>query len=168
MPAHPFALPLHALFRDHHRWLTSRLLRQADDRPDAEDVCSEAFVQVVAARTDPTLIRHPRAFLLKIGQRVLYRRWRERELEARIIEALALAAPEAAPSSEELMVLAQSLIQLDEALFGLPGPVREAFLYSQLDGLGYEEIGRRLGISTRTVARHVKQALHCCWTHGYF
>ena len=83
-------LLLHELFVSQHRWLTSRLLRHADDLHDAQDISSETFEQVVAGRMDPGLIEHPRAFLIKIGQRVVYRRRRERELQARLLEACLL------------------------------------------------------------------------------
>ena len=40
--------------------------------------------------------------------------------------------------------------------------MRAVFLYSQLDGLGYAEIGQRMGLSVRTVQRHFAQALERC------
>ena len=45
---------------------------------------------------------------------------------------------------------------------------REAFLLSQLDGLSYDEIAVQLQMSSRTVARYMKQALSCCWRNGFF
>jgi RNA polymerase sigma factor (sigma-70 family) len=162
------SLSLELLFRDHHRWLVGRLLRHADDAHDAQDICSETFVQVMTGKTDPATIEHPRAFLVKIGQRVLYRRHRERELEARILDALAAGAAQTTLTTEEVVMMAQAISQLDEALFGLPVVVREAFLYSQLDGMAYEDIAQRMHVSVRTVARYVKQALLCCWNNGYF
>ncbi|ROR21375.1 RNA polymerase sigma-70 factor (ECF subfamily) [Comamonas sp. BIGb0124] len=161
-------LLLHELFVSQHRWLTSRLLRHADDLHDAQDISSETFEQVVAGRMDPGLIEHPRAFLIKIGQRVVYRRRRERELQARLLEAVALLAEDTAPSAEELASVTQAVVRLDEALYGLPASVREAFLLSQLDGLSYDEIAVQLQISSRTVARYMKQALSCCWRNGFF
>ncbi|MNL84550.1 putative RNA polymerase sigma factor FecI [compost metagenome] len=53
-------------------------------------------------------------------------------------------------------------MQIDRVLHGLPLPVRSAFLYSQLDGLPQEEIAARLGVSVRTVARYLTQALRHC------
>lgn len=166
--SHPFAASLQLLFSAHHRWLTGRLLRQADDRYDAEDVCAETFFQLVAGRTDPRGIVHPRAFLLQIGQRVLYRRYRQRLLERAMLESLASAPEALAPSPEEQALLVEAIVQLDQALYGLPGAAREAFLYNQIDGLGYEEIAQRLQVSTRTVARYMKQALQCCLRNGFF
>ena len=40
--------------------------------------------------------------------------------------------------------------------------VRRAFLWSQLDGLGYREIAERLQVSERTVKRYMAQAYEHC------
>ena len=44
----------------------------------------------------------------------------------------------------------------------LPRPVRRAFLWSQLEGLGYREIAERLQVSERTVKRYMAQAYEHC------
>ncbi|VFR31559.1 FIG006045: Sigma factor, ECF subfamily [plant metagenome] len=163
--AHPL---LHTLFSEHHRWLTARLLRHVQDRHDAEDLCAETFFQLLFHRTDLSAIEHPRGFLMRIGQRLVYRRYRERELERVCMEALAQGAPETAPSPEELALLVEAVAQLDAALYGLPAAARAAFFYSQVDGLGYDEIARRLDVTPRTVARYMKQALQCCLRNGLF
>ncbi|WYX22854.1 sigma factor-like helix-turn-helix DNA-binding protein [Achromobacter xylosoxidans] len=54
------------------------------------------------------------------------------------------------------------LLRVDTLLAGLPQAVRAVFLYSQLDGLGYAEIGQRMGLSVRTVQRHFALALERC------
>jgi RNA polymerase sigma-70 factor (ECF subfamily) len=42
--------------------------------------------------------------------------------------------------------------------------VRDAFLLSQLDGMGQADIAARLGISLATVKRHIARAmLQCCF-----
>ena len=49
-----------------------------------------------------------------------------------------------APSLETQAILLETLIALDAALECLERPVREAFLWSQLDGLSHGEIAERL------------------------
>ena len=60
-------------------------------------------------------------------------------------------------------LLVEALVAIDRALTGLPAVVKAAFLYSQLDGLSYVEIGRKLALSERTVSRYMKQALRQCY-----
>jgi len=56
----------------------------------------------------------------------------------------------------------EMLLRVDAMLAGQPPAVRAVFLYSQLDGLGYAEIGQRMGLSVRTVQRHFALALERC------
>lgn len=162
------SVQLRELFSLHHGWLTRHLVRRAGDRHDAEDVCADTFCELLFRHTDLTVIQHPRAFLARIGQRLLYRRYRERELERACLEILAQSADAHAPSPEELILLVQSVAQLDAALHGLPLPVRMAFFYNLVDGLSHDDIAARLRVSSRTVARYLKQALTCCRDNGVF
>lgn len=163
--SHPL---LHDLFSQHHGWLTRYLTRHAQDHGEAEDLSSDTFCELIFRRTDLSLIQHPRAFLARIGQRLVYRRYRERELERACLDMLAQTPAEFAPSPEELTMLVESIARLDAALHGLPRAARMAFFYNQVDGLGYDAISARLDVSVRTVARYMKQALVCCQTNGLF
>lgn len=49
-----------------------------------------------------------------------------------------------------------------QALDELPPPCREAFLLNRLDGLTHAEIAARLGVSSKTVQRHIERALSHC------
>lgn len=52
--------------------------------------------------------------------------------------------------------------RLAAALDGLPRRCRDAFLMNRLDGLSHREIAARLGVSSKTVQRHIERALcHC-------
>ena len=51
---------------------------------------------------------------------------------------------------------------VDRSMQSLPAPARAAFLYSQLDGMGHEQIAQQLGVSVRTVGRYLRQAWSCC------
>ena len=47
-------------------------------------------------------------------------------------------------------------------LDGLKPAIRKAFLWHQLEGLGYAEIGQRLGVCQRSVKRYMAQAYEHC------
>ncbi|MNW17309.1 putative RNA polymerase sigma factor FecI [compost metagenome] len=68
-----------------------------------------------------------------------------------------------APSPEEQLQLIEALVAIDKALDGLPMVVKATFLYSQLDGMSYVAIARKLDLSERTVSRYMKQALRQCY-----
>lgn len=153
---------LHGLYVDNHRWLVDMLLRRLRSHGDAQDIASETFCQIVASPADPVTIREPRAYLTRIAKRLVYHLYRRRDLEQAYLDRLAQEAPGHAPSAEQCVMEIEAIIRFDRKLHGLPLPVRRAFLYNLFDDLGHAEIARRLNVSTRTVERHIQQALlHC-------
>nr|WP_255263469.1 sigma-70 family RNA polymerase sigma factor [Pseudomonas aegrilactucae] len=150
-------------FSDHHRWLLQHIQKRLRNRADAEDTAAEAFCQLLVARVDPDSIEQPRAFLSTIARRLIFDRHRRRQLENAYLERLSSLPEQLAPSPEEQLLLVEALVAIDRALAGLPAIVKAAFLYSQLDGLSYVEIGRKLELSERTVSRYMKQALRQCY-----
>ena len=85
-----------------------------------------------------------------------------RSLEQAYLQALAQLPEESMPSPEQRWLLLETLQALDELLDGMAGVVRRAFLWSQLEGLGYREIAERLKVSERTVKRYMAQAYEHC------
>jgi len=154
---------LHQLFNDHHYWLLGRLRARLGCGHDAADMAAETFAQVVAL-PDPQAIREPRALLTTIAKRLIFASWRRQDLERAYLEALAeQSANLAAPSAEEQVQALEVLTTLDRMLEGLSPRGRSAFLYSQLEGLTYAEIGRRLGISAPRVHQYVVKGLSLCY-----
>ena len=153
-------------FSEHHRWLLQYLQRQMRHRADAEDTAAETFCQLLAAKVDLETIEQPRAYLSTIARRLVFDRHRRRRLEQAYLERLALLPEELAPSPEDRFLLLEALSAIDRALTDLPLVVKKVFLLSQLDGLGYAEIGRRLEVSERTVGRYMTQALRQCYLTG--
>ena len=150
-------------FRRSYTWLKSRLWRKVGCQFAAEDLSSEAFVQLSAARQLEE-VREPRALLTTIAQRLVFDFWRRRDLENAYLAELARAADRSVPSEEEKYEMLQMLAELDRRLAGLPPKVRLAFLYSQLDGLTYAEIAVRLDVSVSRVGQYMTNALVHCLT----
>lgn len=147
------------LFASHHGWLLTRLQARLRHLPDAQDLASETFVRVLAGQRPEQLaaLREPRAFLTTVARRLLISFWRRRDLEQAWLEVLAQAPPAFAPSPEERAVLVETLAHVGQALEGLPLKARQAFLLSQLDGLGYQAIADQLAISQSTVRRYMAE-----------
>jgi len=150
------------LYHGHHHWLSGWLRRRLADVEQAADLAQDTFVRVLLSR-DVGAIQEPRAFLTTVARRVLANHYRRAEIERAWLETLAgLPEPVAPPPETRLMIL-ETLCELDRLLDGLPAAVRRTFLLSQLDGLGYAEIGARLGISVSTVKRHMSRAAMQCY-----
>lgn len=160
--ATPKEQTLHALYRDHRSWLENWLHRRMGNAWDAADLSQDTFVRVLASAQPLADLREPRAYLLTVGKRLLSNFYTRRSLEQAYLEALAQLPEESVPSPEQRWLLLETLQALDELLDGLAPVVRRAFLWSQLEGLGYREIAERLNVSERTVKRYMAQAYEHC------
>ncbi len=162
MGKHSAHSALASLYVNYRPWLVDRLRFRLRNQADAEDLASDTFLQAAVSREPVTAIAEPKAYLSTIARRLLFHFWRRRELEQAYLQWLALHADDMAPSPEAVALGVEMLMRVDAVLHGLPPAVRAVFLYSQLDGLGYEDIARRMGLSVRTVQRHMALALERC------
>ncbi|MEE4921983.1 sigma-70 family RNA polymerase sigma factor [Pseudomonas alliivorans] len=160
--AHPaITHTVDGLFRAHNAWLTGWLRRRLGCPHSAADLAQDTFIKVLGAR-DTQQIVEPRAFLTTIARRVLCNHYRRQDLERAYYQALTELPESVAPSEEDRAIILETLVELDQLLDGLPGPVKSAFLMSQVDGLSHGEIASALNISIATVKRHLnKAALRC-------
>jgi RNA polymerase sigma-70 factor (ECF subfamily) len=160
--ATPTEQSLHALYRDHRSWLESWLRQRMGNAWDAADLSQDTFLRVLTSSQQLVDLREPRAYLVTVGKRLLSNFYIRRKLEQAYLDALASLPEDSVPSPEQRWVLLETLQALDELLDGLPPLVRRAFLWSQLEGLGYREIAERLEVSERTVKRYMAQAYEHC------
>lgn len=153
---------LSLIFRSDYRWLTEKLRRRIAYGCEAEDVASEAFLRLASL---PNLadVQEPRAMLTTLAKRVLYENWRRRDLEKAYLTALASKPEFHHPSPEEQQLLIEALLTIDQALDGLSTKARQAFLFSQLDGMTYAEIAVQLDVSASMVRKYIAKALTNCY-----
>lgn len=155
---------VHTLYCDHHRWLVSWLRRKLNGADQAVDLAQDTFVRILdlhKAQRQQTLLE-PRAYLTTIAHRLLINHVRRQSLEQAYLEVLAsLPEPEAMSPQARLIIL-ETLHEIDTMLDGLPTKAREAFLLSQLEGLTYADIARRMDVTERTVKRYMASAFEHC------
>lgn len=150
------------MFKSDYRWLCARVARAMDCPHGAQDIASETFLRVLAL-PDPSAIREPRALLTTIARRLMYEGWRRQDLERAYLETLALAPQQVHPSPEERLLLIETLLEVDRLLNGLSAKAKAAFLYHQLDGLTYAQIGERLQVSVSRVQQYMADAFKRCY-----
>ena len=151
----PPAAGLEVLYRRHGAWLVSALRRRFG-RDQAEDLSQEAFAR--AARYANDSLRSPRALLMTLATRAAYERHRQDRIhapEASAAEALHETQLWREGDQESLALLKQVILEL-------PPKLREVFVLSRFQGLTYDEIGRRCGISAKTVEWRMTRALAIC------
>ena len=162
VPTHAADQTLSSLYRDHRSWLENWLRRRLGNAWDAADLSQDTFLRVLASAQPIAQLQEPRAYLVTVGKRLLVNFHQRRSLEQAYLNALANLPDTCVPSPEQRWLVLETLQALDELLDGLPVLVRRAFLWSQLEGLGYREIAERLEVSERTVKRYMAHAYEHC------
>ncbi|MEL5656108.1 sigma-70 family RNA polymerase sigma factor [Serratia ureilytica] len=152
---------LSRLYATHHAWLQGWLRRRLGCSFDADDVAQDTFMRLLKSDAAATL-REPKDFLVTVAKRVMVDLFRRRTLERAYLEMLALIPEGYAPSPEQRQSLLESLQQIDAMLDGLGPKVKQAFLLSQLEGLGYADIAARLGVSVSSVKKYMAKATEHC------
>jgi RNA polymerase sigma factor (sigma-70 family) len=156
------------LYEDHKRAIFAHCLRDLRRREDAEDAVQRTFVYALMSLRRGVVPEYERAWLLKIATNVCSscRRAAARrgQVEApRDLDALQDLVP--APQSAASVADAR---ELREALDALPGAQRRAIVLREWQGLSYNEIGDRLGLTKpatemllfrarRTLARRLQE-----------
>lgn len=162
---------IQTLYSDHHGWLFSWLRRKLGDAHQAADMAHDTFVRILTAHApapncSPALqmeaLREPRAYLTTVANRVLLNHYRRLSLEQAWLNTLAQLPEAFTPSTEERLIILQTLHEIDAMLDTLPAKARTAFLLSQLEGLSYAQIAEQLGVAVRTVKRYMAQAFEEC------
>lgn len=162
MSAGAFQCQVQTLYSDHCGWLQGWLRRRLNCADDAADLMHDTFIRVLRHREHLDELREPRAYLTTIARNLLINHYQRQSLQ-QAYEAVLAQLPEAqAPSAEQRALLLEALQEVDAILAGLPAMTRTAFLFAQVEGMTHEVIARRLGISVRTVQRHIVRALAQC------
>lgn len=152
---------LTTLYRNHHGWLEAWLRSKIGCTHQAADLAHDTFVRILGREERPEY-REPRAYLTTIARGLLIDHWRRQDIEQAWHETLASLPEPLAPSPEDQLLFLEALYRIDALLDQLKPKVREAFLLSQLDGLTYREIGKRLGVGERMVKKYMAQAMMQC------
>jgi len=135
-------------------------------REDIEDTVQEVYLQALASERT-TEIRSPSSYLFRVARNIaLNKKARQRKVFFENLEQFGDSIGEDdAPSVFDQVYGKQKLRALSEAIEALPPQCRKVFLMQRMDGLSYKEIAGRLGISTRTVEKHLEKALRRCAEH---
>jgi RNA polymerase sigma-19 factor, ECF subfamily len=154
-----------ALYGAHHGWLVNWLRGRLGCSHQAADMAQDTFMRVlVADRKTPVAndLVEPRHFLVTVARRVMVDSFRRTSVEQAYLQVLAEQPERYAISPEERLILLETLHALDAMLTGLGARVKEAFLLSQLQGLGYKDIAAQMGVSVSSITKYIARATEHC------
>lgn len=147
-------LPLESQAR---RWL-SRHVRSLSVS-DADDLIQEAYSRLW--ETDFAAIRNPRAYFYAALRNLLLEQARYAQVVRmeRMGEIDELRIPSNDPGPERRVGARQELERLKALAKALPAQCRRTFELRKIQGMSQREVAARMGISERTVEKHLAKAL---------
>ncbi|WP_420995054.1 sigma-70 family RNA polymerase sigma factor [Cupriavidus sp. 30B13] len=155
---HAFA----SIYRSHHGWLLGLLSRKLGNADNAADLAHDTFTRLLK-NGDAASLREPRAYLTTVSAHLTADYFRRLALERAYLDALACQPEATVPSPETRALVLEALTAVSRALDRLPPRVREIFMLSQVDGLGYREIAEQMDISVNMVQKAMAKAyVQCC------
>ena len=136
----------------------------------AEDVVQETWIR--ARRVAAVMPGNPRAYLYRMASNLAVDKLRQQQIRSAVEwPATGDAAgygdglsqiPSSDPGPEEATADRQEFAILTDAIRELPDKCRQVFLAYRGEGLTMREVAERLGISEKTVEKHIARAMvHC-------
>lgn len=128
----------------------------------ADDIVQEAWIRANA--TGAAMPDNPRAYLYRMAENLTVDHLRRQSAQA--LKAADTAPPEdlacPTPAPDAVVAAREELAILTEAVRELPEKCRLVFLLYRGRGLTMRQIAGRLGISEKTVEKHIARAMvHC-------
>jgi RNA polymerase sigma factor (sigma-70 family) len=152
------------IFSRHQSGLGAFIRRRVRKGVDASDLTQEVYLRFLRADR-AELIRNPEAYLYTVAvnllreQAVLDRRWRG-AVDAAELPADAALVDFRTP--EEDVDTDRRLARIAGLIDALPPKAQTALLLQYRDGLSYEQIAERMGVTTHAVKKYVMQGLALC------
>jgi RNA polymerase sigma factor (sigma-70 family) len=136
----------------------SALKRRGSSNDDADDFLQEAFVRLTCYQ-NAQAVDKPEAFLMRTALNLSADAFRTKcsRGEHLLLEPDVLF--DAAPSVEDVQLSRERMVRMNQCLRRLSAKTRAIFLAHRIDGLSYQEIGKRHGVSISTVEKHVARAV---------
>ncbi|HEY0686585.1 MAG TPA: sigma-70 family RNA polymerase sigma factor [Steroidobacter sp.] len=152
------------LFGQHGPGLAAFIRRRVRRSADASDLTQELYLRFLRADR-AELIRNPEAYLYTVAVNLLREQSVLERRLGRAVDSSELAMDPALVNfrtPEEEVDLEGRVARITEMIDALPAKPRAALVLQYRDGLTYEEIADRLGVTTHAVKKYVMQGLALC------
>ena len=150
---------LNALHAAQEGPLRAYLHKMGVNTTEIDDVIQETWARLLRRPDQLIGVRSPRAWLFTVALNVFRDRIREQKKHDLLDDTDESLRPAPLESPESSVIDSESLKRVQQAITNLPEQTRQIFTLSRFEELTYPEIAQQLGISTRTVERHVARAM---------
>jgi RNA polymerase sigma-70 factor (ECF subfamily) len=140
--------------------LRSRLRRMFIHGMEVDDVIQEMYARIVS---QPSLeaIKYPRQYAFQTATGIVIDHLRRSRVisinAAGSLDQFEISAPEASP--EQQLEFREEIAAVAQLLALLPERTREVLIMRRVEGLSQQETAQRLGISIKTVEKHMSQGV---------
>ena len=167
MPALPFGSHLLAALVRHYEELVTHVRRGPVARWSDKGMAREVVHDVCAELIERPPLQAPRtplAFLRTVCTRRAIDRCRIEQRHAQWVDCVHALPDMPLPASDPARILEgrQRLALLADSIHALPPRRRDVFVMHRIHGVAYEDIAQQLGISTKTVEKHLRLGTAAC------
>lgn len=159
----PASSALSAVAEAHYDELKSFVLRKVGCPAMAADIVQDMWLRLATAEpAEP--VRNARAYLYRVAGNLAVDRLRQERVRGRHVTAGELPESVASPwpGAEQVVAAREELEILRAAVGDLPDKCRAVFVLYRGHGLTMRQIAASLGISEKTVEKHIAKAMvHC-------
>jgi len=148
------------LFRMYYPRIYSFIFQLLRDKTLAEEITQDVFLRLWINREklDPDLSFG--SYLFTIAKNIVLNFYKKRDVEQRYIEQTVRSFDTESIDPEEDFYYKDLLSIIDKAVNEMPPQQRKVFRLSREEGLLNAEIAEKLGISKRTVEKHISTSLN--------
>ena len=149
------------LFRAHGRKLRNLLALRLHDPEEARDAAQDVFLKLWRHEVRGGLRQDSKAYMYAATQTMAtdVARARASRGYGQHVEVEADLLPDGEISFEERLHWRAAMARFVDEVRKLPSPVGDVFLLSYLEGITHPQIAATLGLSERTVDRHLVKAV---------
>lgn len=148
------------LFERHRASLLRHVASLLGTTTDAEDIVQETCARLLRAENLEHDEARARSYMFRVATNLAYDNHRKRR--TRHVEDLGPASEPVVDGPDAILDLDRAIEAITQTLLQLKPRCRQVFLLRASEGLSFEAIAERLGISKRTVEREMKHGLDAC------
>lgn len=152
-----------ALYKDRQKKLVRYVQRFLRSHAEAEEVSQEAFLRAYAAEVGGAT-EYSEALLYTVARNLALSELRKRTTRAHghHEESLRLDQHDFRNDPETRAIDRNMIACVERAMSTMPPKCLEVFQLRKIDELSHAEISDKLGISVKTIERHLTKALRIC------
>jgi RNA polymerase sigma-70 factor (ECF subfamily) len=133
-------------------------MRRGRSEQDADDLVQEAWVRLACFQREHH-VEDPEAFLMRAALNLSIDAHRASAVRGEQVTLEDVVILDARPGVEDVLLNRERLARLSECIAKLNDKTREIFLAHRFEGLSYQQIADKHGMTISAVHKHIAKAL---------